>query len=78
MTREESLEIIRRATGGNTPATSDTRQTVQDNTQQQSSGARSREESLRIIQSAIGGGSTAGASHQPATPQSAAPTAPLI
>lgn len=77
MTREESLEIIRRASGGNTPAASETSQTVQDNTQQQSSGARSREESLRIIQSAMGGGGTAGASPQSATPQSAAPTAPL-
>ena len=66
MTREESLEIIRRATGGNTPAASERSQTVQDNTQQQSSGARSREDSLRIIQNAIGGGSTAVASPQPA------------
>ena len=77
MTREESLKIIRRATGGNTPAANEPSQTVQDNKQQQSSGARSREESLRIIQNAIGGGSTAGASPQEATPQSAAPTAPL-
>ena len=77
MTREESLEIIRRASGGNTPAASEPSQTVQDNTQQQSYGARSREESLRIIQSAMGGGSTAGAGPQSATPQSAAPTAPL-
>lgn len=58
MTREESLEIIRRASGGNTPAASETSQTIQENTQQQSSGARSREESLRIIQSAMGGGNT--------------------
>ena len=77
MTREENLEIIRRAIGRNTPATSDTSQTVQDNTQQQSSGSRSREESLRIIQSAIGGGSTAGTSPKPATSQAATPTAPL-
>ena len=73
MTREESLEIIRRASGGNTPAANETSQTVQDNTQQQSSGARSREESLRIIQSAMGGGSTAEASPQPATPQQTTP-----
>ena len=79
MTREESLEIIRRASGGNTPAANETSQTVQDNTQQQNSGARSREESLRIIQSAMGGGSTAEASPQPSssqptTPQTAAPS----
>lgn len=94
MTREESLEIIRRASGGNTPAGSETSQTVQDNTQQQNTGMRSREESLRIIQSAMGGWSTQtqGAAVPPsvssadsspkggasaATPQSAAPTAPL-
>lgn len=58
MTREESLEIIRRASGGNTPAASEPSQTVQDNTQQQSYGAGSREDALRIIQSAMGGGST--------------------
>ena len=79
MTREESLEIIRRASGGNTPAANETSQTVQENTQQQSSGARSREESLRIIQSAMGGGSTAEASPQPSssqptTPQTAVPS----
>ena len=77
MTREESLEIIRRASDGNAPAASEPSQTVQDNTQQQSSGMRSREESLRIIQSALGWGSTAGTSPQPKTPQSATPTAPL-
>lgn len=95
MTREESLEIIRRASGGNTPAGSETSQTVQDNTQQQNTSMRSREESLRILQSAMGGGSTQtqGAEIPPsvslpldsspqggtsgASPQSAAPTAPL-
>ena len=73
MTREESLEIIRRASGGNTPAANETSHTVQDNTQQQSTGTRSREESLRIIQSAMGGGSTAESSKQPSSSQ---PTIP--
>ena len=68
MTREESLEIIRRAAGSNAPAAREPSQTVQDNAQQKSSGARSREESLRIIQSAIGGGSTAAVSPQPSVP----------
>lgn len=76
-TREESLKIISDAIGGNAYASNDISQNEQNTASQQNAGMRSREESLRIIQSALGGGSTAGTSPQSATPQSAAPTAPL-
>ena len=76
-TREESLKIISDAIGGNAYAANDINQNEQNTTSQQNTGMRSREESLRIIQSAMGGGSTAEASPQQTTPQSATPTAPL-